>query len=110
MATLEERIAKLEAKKAQQQAAIDAQLKKLHSQAKTKERKERTRRLIQLGGLVEKAGLGDMDPTALLGMLIQQKDFLEKTPGVFNNWKKQGADFFEKEKEERGSNSAPKLP
>lgn len=96
MATLEERIAKLEAKKAQQQAAIDAQLKKLHSQAKTKERKERTRRLIQLGGLVEKAGLGDMDPAALLGMLMLQKEFLERNPRTIETWKQRGAAEFEK--------------
>lgn len=98
MATLEERIAKLEAKKAQQQAAIDAQLKKLHSQAKTKERKERTRRLIQLGGLIEKAGLGDMDSAALLGMLMQQKDFIERNPRTLDTWKQRGATEFEKEK------------
>ena len=100
MATLEERIAKLEAKKAQQQAALDAQLKKLYSQARTKERKERTRRLIQLGGLVEKAGLGDMDSAALLGMLLQQKEFLDRTPTMIEKWKQRGAAEFEKGKGE----------
>lgn len=53
-------------------------------------RRQRTHRLCQLGGLVEKAGLGNMDHTTLLGMLLQQKEYLEKNQNMLSRWKEKG--------------------
>lgn len=43
-----------------------------------KERKARTRRLIELGGLVDIAGVGDYDKAVLLGMLASIPDLQEQ--------------------------------
>ena len=40
----------------------------------TDQRKADTRHKIQLGGLVIKAGLGDVDAMALLGLLVTHRD------------------------------------
>ena len=55
-----------------------------------KERRERTHHLCNLGGLVEKAGLGSLEAPVLLGMLLQQAEFLKSNPGVENRWKERG--------------------
>lgn len=51
-----------------------SKLKQLESHVKTMERKTRTRRLIELGGLVAKAGLEDLESNALLGGLLNLKE------------------------------------
>lgn len=59
--------------------------------AKAKEeRKERTHHLCNLGGLVEKAGLGKMEPDALLGMLIQQAEYMANNPAIVIRWAEKG--------------------
>lgn len=59
--------------------------------AKAKEeRKERTHHLCNLGGLVEKAGLGKMEPEALLGMLIQQAEYMATNPAIVSRWAEKG--------------------
>lgn len=55
-----------------------------------KARQERTHHLCNLGGLVEKAGLGDMAPAALLGMLLQQAEYLQANPTILNRWTERG--------------------
>lgn len=63
------------AKQVAQAAAKDlrkAQAKQKKTQAED-ERKARTHRLIQLGGLVEKAGVANTDPAELLGWLLYYK-------------------------------------
>ena len=60
------------------------------------ERKERTRKLIELGGLVSKAGLDTLDTKTLYGALISlilQKDNLE----ILKNWQEKGTLAFAKE-------------
>ena len=54
------------------------------------ERRERTHHLCNLGGLVEKAGLGNLEAQALLGMLLQQAEFLRANPSVELRWKERG--------------------
>ena len=54
------------------------------------ERKERTHHLCNLGGLVEKAGLGKMEPDALLGMLIQQAEYMANNPAIVSRWAEKG--------------------
>ena len=49
----------------------------LSQRTENRERRERTHRLIQLGAVVEKAGLGSMEPEALLKALESLKKSLE---------------------------------
>jgi hypothetical protein len=51
-------------------------LKQLESHVKTMERKTRTRRLIELGGLVVKANLEDLESNTLLGGLLHLKQLV----------------------------------
>lgn len=59
------------------------------SEAK-KERRERTHRLCELGGLVEKSGLGKLEPDAILGLLLQQAKQMKETPEIVSRWKENG--------------------
>lgn len=66
------------------------------SRARQAMRKEDTRRKIELGGLVIKAGLDQEDKAVLLGMLI---DAFEQLQGEAGNrlraqWKRAGTDAF----------------
>ncbi|KJV73723.1 conjugative transfer protein [Orientia tsutsugamushi] len=60
---------------------------------KIKERKMRTRRLIEMGGLVAKAKL---DHT-LFGAIVSLKETLTQHPNVQNHWTTIGKDIFDKE-------------
>jgi hypothetical protein len=51
-----------------------ARLAEQEAKLKADERKVRTRQLIQAGGLIDKAGLLDLDPNALYGALLSLKD------------------------------------
>jgi hypothetical protein len=51
-----------------------ARLAEQEAKLKADERKARTRQLIQAGGLVDKAGLLDLDPNALYGAFLSLKD------------------------------------
>jgi len=51
-----------------------ARLAEQEAKLKTAERKQRTRRLIEAGGLVDKAGLLDLEPNALYGALLSLRD------------------------------------
>ncbi len=64
--TLENRIKKLE----EQVAKKRAELVRAKGRISEKERKARTRRLIQIGGLAEIAGLLEADSGFLLGVLL----------------------------------------
>lgn len=94
----EEKIRTMEKEIAQQQARLEKSLGHLYermykagasSDAK-KVRQERTHHLCNLGGLVEKAGLGNMETTALFGMLLQQAEYLASNPGIKSRWAERG--------------------
>jgi hypothetical protein len=51
-----------------------ARLAEQEAKLKDDERKARTRRLIQAGGLIEKAGLLELEPNALYGALLSLRD------------------------------------
>lgn len=51
-----------------------ARLAEQEAKLKTAERKARTRRLIEAGGLVKKTGLLDLDANALYGALLSLRD------------------------------------
>lgn len=60
------------------------------------DRKEDTRKKIQLGGLIVKAGLDHMHPQdayVLFGMLLDCKRALEVRPEVKNRWKELGKEL-----------------
>ena len=77
---------KLEQKKArllQQEASI-----------KIKERKNRTRHLIEVGGLAVKAEIEHLPTDALFGAFLSIKDSYTKDPAHIDAWKKIGARAF----------------
>ncbi len=66
------------------------------------QRRERTRHLIELGGLVQKAGLVDLtadDRAALLGAFLELADSLqgEGGPALIEVWRHRGRRTFEAE-------------
>ena len=64
---MSEKIEKLLVKK----AVLDQKIRVEKAKESKKMRQERTRRLIQNGGLIEIAGLGDLDKGMLLGALLE---------------------------------------
>ena len=76
----EDRIKKLEEQIAKKKAALIRE----KGRQSEKERKARTRKLIQIGGLAEVAELVDADPGFLLGHLMQAKDISPES----GDWKR----------------------
>lgn len=64
---------------------------------KIKERKMRTRRLIELGGLVAKANLDFLETNTLYGAILSISMQLDSNPNIRNDWTKIGKAAFEKE-------------
>lgn len=64
---------------------------------KLKERKIRTRRLIELGGLVVKAGLDFLPHNTVYGALLSLNESLQKTPDIKTAWTTKGSAAFKKE-------------
>lgn len=83
--TLEERLKRLEQKK----AALAQEEARLKGQA----RKERTRLLIELGGLVVKAGLDNLRTNELLGALLTLKE-KAADEATRKEWAKAGSAVF----------------
>lgn len=88
---IEEEIARKQEQLGKRLAALYARAYRASGSAEARaERAARTHKLCQLGGLVEKAGLGTMTPAALLGMLLQQKEYMQKSPSVIARWQADG--------------------
>ena len=68
----------------------------MKTKEREKERKERTRKLIELGGLVAKSGLDSLESAALLGLLIEQKKRLDEAPNLVEKWSLSGSELFKK--------------
>ncbi|MBS0271767.1 MAG: conjugal transfer protein TraD [Proteobacteria bacterium] len=73
-------------------------LKQLEVSLNVQERKNRTRRLIELGGLVSKAQLENWNANALLGGLLFLKE-KEQDASQMNVWTYKGGVAFSSEKE-----------
>lgn len=87
----------LKKKLAQKKASIQMKEKWL----KERERKIRTRRLIELGGLIVKAKMDHLNNNTLLGAILELKaKALEET--ILKTWTDRGAKEFEKR--QKGSN------
>lgn len=72
-------------------------LKQLEASLSIQERKNRTRRLITLGGLVSKAQLEDWNANALLGALLFVKE-KEVDASQMNEWIHKGEVAFSEDK------------
>ncbi len=74
-------------------------LKQLEALLKIQERKQRTRRLIELGGLVSKAQLETWNSNTLLGGLLFLKEKEQDAPQI-STWTHKGGKAFFSEKTE----------
>ncbi|KDO03560.1 Conjugal transfer protein TraD [Rickettsia tamurae subsp. buchneri] len=70
---------------------------------KIKERKMRTRHLIEVGGLVAKVKLDDLPTNSLLGALVSIKNELTKHPDIQDSWTKIGRDILDHENDSRSA-------
>jgi len=110
-----ERLAALEAKAEklrQSLAAKERRLKEARQEISRREReaarKARTRKLIELGGLVEIVGLGDVDKGALVGGLLKiAKDLEGREKSIMFGVHKRSGDAFlaAREAEKGGPNN-----
>jgi hypothetical protein len=73
-----------------------ARLAEQEAKLKDDERKARTRQLIQAGGLIEKAGLLELEPNALYGALLSLRDGAGDKDQV-NKWAALGGRAFARE-------------
>jgi hypothetical protein len=71
-------------------------LKQMEAHLKLIERKSRTRKLIELGGLVSKARLDDLGTNTLYGALLSLKEKVTNTKTI-KEWTQQGGAAFAKE-------------
>ena len=93
MKTIQEQKAKLERKKLK--LAIE------ENRLKEKERKMRTRHLIEVGGLLVKARLDYLPKATLYGALLSASSELDQNPNIIHSWQQIGKDAFEKEQAEK---------
>ena len=96
--TLAERMRRLEIQKNRLQLA--------ENKIKADERRARTRRLIEAGGLIEKAGLLDLEPNALYGALLSLTD-AASNPEQVTKWTALGGRAFDREAKERDAGKEP---
>ena len=66
-----------------------------------KERKNRTRRLIELGGLIVKADLDLLPTNTLFGSLISLQEAIKTNPKIKDIWAKTGKELLDKEANEK---------
>ena len=77
-------------------------LKEMEASLNTQLRKKRTRRLIELGGLVSKAQLEDWNSNTLLGALLFLKE-RESNSQLLDEWAHKGGASFAAEKTKNAS-------
>ena len=96
--SLAERLTRLEQQKNRLQQA--------EARLKTDERKARTRRLIEAGGLVDKAGLVGLEPNTLYGALLALKANASDAV-TLERWRKAGGQAFDREQKARDEGKEP---
>ena len=97
-------LAERQARIAQQRAKLQQEEQRLRDA----ERKARTRRLIEAGGLIDKAGLLDLDPNELYGALLGLAE-QAKEPDTVKHWTARGHKAFGREAEAREAGREPLL-
>ena len=85
-----------------------AKLAEAEARLKLDERKQRTRRLIEAGAMVEKTGLLDLDSNALYGALLSLRDGADDTAQV-EKWAAVGGRTFDREAKARDEGKEPVL-
>lgn len=68
---------------------------------KLKERKMRTRHLIEMGGLIVKAELNHLPTNTLYGSLLSLKESLTNQADIKDQWTKTGKTAFEQEQQQK---------
>lgn len=68
---------------------------------KLKERKNRTRILIEIGGVASKAGIDHLNSNTLLGAFLEIKE-KEQDEWMLKRWTKRGAESFDLDREKNG--------
>ena len=74
-----------------------ARLVMQETRLKIQERKRRTRRLIEIGGLVVKAELDFLSSNAIYGGLLEMQKQLSQDESVISKWESIGKNAFEQE-------------
>src|ERR1700712_2513095 len=85
-----------------------ARLAEAEARLKLDERKQRTRRLVEAGALVEKAGLLELDTNALYGALLSLRDGADNARQV-EQWAALGGRAFAREARARDEGKEPVL-
>jgi len=93
MSDIEEQKVKLEQKKNRLIAE--------ETRLRLKEQKMRTRHLIEMGGLLVKAGLDQLPINTLYGALISLNDELKSNDNIRSAWNSKGNAAFNKEKQDK---------
>ena len=93
MPDIEEQKVKLEQKK--------NRLMLEETRLRLKEQKMRTRHLIEIGGLIVKAGLDHLPANTLYGALISLNDELKSNDNIRSAWNSKGNAAFNKEKQDK---------
>lgn len=75
----------------EQKKALEAKISREQGLLRERERKARTRRLIELGGLVAVAGLDQEAKDVVLGLLLEGARRVQEEPHVRQRWQAQGA-------------------
>jgi hypothetical protein len=85
-----------------------AKLAEAEARLKLDERRQRTRRLVEAGALVEKTGLLDLDSNALYGALLSLRDGADDKAQV-EKWTALGGRTFDREAKARDEGKEPLL-
>jgi hypothetical protein len=85
-----------------------ARLAEAEAKLKLDERKQRTRRLVEAGALVEKTGLLELDTNALYGALLSLRDGADNAKQV-EQWAALGGRAFAREARARDEGKEPVL-
>jgi hypothetical protein len=85
-----------------------AKLAEAEARLKLDERRQRTRRLVEAGALVEKTGLLDLDSNALYGALLSLRDGADDKAQV-EKWMALGGRTFAREAKARDEGKEPLL-
>ena len=85
-----------------------AKLAETEAKLKDAERKQRTRRLVEAGALIEKSGLLDLDSNALYGALLSLRDGADDK-GQVEKWTALGGRAFLREARARDEGREPML-
>lgn len=83
---------------------LERQMNRLHQQealVKQLERKERTRRLIEMGGLVAKVKLDELGVIELYGALISLAEQKDNDSSIIDAWRQKGQVAFDKDNQDK---------